>query len=73
MDLTFSPRWTTQQGVLGDVEWRHRLSSGIYSTQVWGIYELQSNDNEEVSCQHRKSRERERGGCSKHLDGYCDC
>ena len=49
MDLTFSPRWTTQQGVLGDVEWRHRLSSGIYSTQVWGIYELQSNDNEEVS------------------------
>ena len=49
MDLTFSPLWTTQQGVLGDVEWRHRLSSGIYSARVWGIYELEGSDNEDVS------------------------
>ncbi len=26
-DVTFSPMWTTQQGVLADVEWRHRLQS----------------------------------------------
>ncbi len=49
MDLTFSPRWTTQQGVLGDVEWRHRLNSGIYSARVFGIYELDDTDNEDVS------------------------
>jgi LPS-assembly protein len=49
MDLTFSPMWTTQQGVLGDVEWRHRLSSGMYSARVFGIYELDPEDNEAVS------------------------
>lgn len=49
MDLTFSPMWTTQQGVLADVEWRHRLSSGIYSARVYGIYELDDADNENVN------------------------
>jgi LPS-assembly protein len=49
MDLTFSPMWTTQQGVLGDVEWRHRLSSGMYSARLYGIYELDSDDNLDVS------------------------
>jgi LPS-assembly protein len=49
MDLTFRPMWTTQQGVLADVEWRHRLSSGIYSARVYGIYELDDTDNEDVS------------------------
>jgi len=38
-DLTFSPMWNTGQGVLGDVEWRHRLRSGIYSIRGYGIYE----------------------------------
>ena len=49
MDLTFSPMWTTQQGVLADVEWRHRLASGIYSARVYGIYELNPDDNVSVS------------------------
>ena len=38
-DLTFSPMWNTGQGVLGDVEWRHRLRSGTYSIRGYGIYE----------------------------------
>jgi LPS-assembly protein len=49
MDLTFSPMWTTQQGALADVEWRHRLSSGIYSARFYGIYELDPADNRDVS------------------------
>ena len=39
-DLTFKPRWTTWQGPLADVEWRHRLASGIYSIRGFGIHEL---------------------------------
>jgi len=49
MDLTFSPMWTTQQGVLADVEWRHRLASGMYTARVYGIYELDPDDNISVS------------------------
>lgn len=48
MDLTLSPMWTTQQGVLADVEWRHRLASGIYDVRAYGIYELNPEDNLEV-------------------------
>ena len=33
-DLTFTPRLMSRQGVLGDVEWRHRLSNGHYTIQV---------------------------------------
>ena len=43
-DLTFSPMWTTQQGVLADLEWRHRLQSGIYSIRGYGIHELDPGD-----------------------------
>lgn len=39
-DLTFSPRWTTKQGPLADVEWRHRLRNGIYNIRGYGIYQL---------------------------------
>ena len=39
-DLTFSPMWMTKQGVMGDVEWRHRLSSGMYSARAFGLHEL---------------------------------
>lgn len=49
MDLTFAPMWTTQQGTLADVEWRHRLSSGIYSARFYGTYELDPADNQDVS------------------------
>ncbi|MCA3575045.1 MAG: LPS-assembly protein LptD, partial [Aestuariivirga sp.] len=49
MDMTFSPMWTTQQGVLADVEWRHRLTSGSYTARFYGIYELDDSDNQDVS------------------------
>lgn len=39
-DLTFKPRWTTWQGPLADVEWRHRLASGMYNIRGYGLYEL---------------------------------
>ena len=45
-DLTFTPMWTTKQGVLADVEWRHRLRSGIYSLRGYGIYELDPQDDD---------------------------
>ncbi len=45
-DLTFTPMWTTKQGMVADVEWRHRLRSGIYSIRGYGIYELAPEDDE---------------------------
>ena len=48
MDMTFSPMWTTQQGPLGDVEFRHRLASGMYTLRGYGIYELDPEDSSKV-------------------------
>ena len=48
-DLTFRPMFTTQQGVLADVEWRQRLRSGGYTARAYGIYELEDSDNQDVS------------------------
>ncbi|MFN4141064.1 LPS-assembly protein LptD [Aestuariivirga sp.] len=45
MDMTFSPMWTTEQGVLADVEWRHRLADGMYRLRGFGIYELDPDDS----------------------------
>lgn len=39
-DFTISPMWNTRQGVLGDLEWRHRLTSGSYRVRGYGIHEL---------------------------------
>lgn len=39
-DLTVTPRITSKQGILGGVEWRHRLKTGSYNLQGFGIYEL---------------------------------
>jgi LPS-assembly protein len=39
-DLTISPRITTQQGPLMQMEWRHRLEDGYYSIRGAGIYQL---------------------------------
>ncbi|MFM8745446.1 MAG: LPS-assembly protein LptD [Aestuariivirga sp.] len=39
MDMTFSPMWTTERGVLADLEFRHRLASGSYYLQGYGINE----------------------------------
>jgi LPS-assembly protein len=36
-DLTISPTYFTNQGFMGDVEWRHRLSNGEYTIRVAGI------------------------------------
>ena len=36
-DLTFAASGYTQQGFLGEVEWRHQLENGIYSIKVAGI------------------------------------
>jgi LPS-assembly protein len=36
-DLTISPTFLSRQGVLGQVEWRHRLETGAYNIRVTGI------------------------------------
>jgi LPS-assembly protein len=42
-DLTFRPVITSDQGVLGKAEWRHRLADGSYNVNVAGIYQLDNN------------------------------
>jgi LPS-assembly protein len=39
-DLTFTPLITSRQGLAGDVEWRHRLKSGYYNVQGFGVRQL---------------------------------
>jgi LPS-assembly protein len=39
-DITFSPRWTTEQGPVADVEFRQRLKSGSYQIRGYGVYQL---------------------------------
>jgi LPS-assembly protein len=39
-DLTFTPTFLTQQGFLGEVEWRHRLENGSYFVRATGITQL---------------------------------
>ncbi len=39
-DITFSPTVLTRQGLLGDIEWRHRLENGQYSVRLAGISQL---------------------------------
>jgi LPS-assembly protein len=36
-DLTLQPTYYTKQGVLGQVEWRHRLLTGAYNIRAAGI------------------------------------
>jgi len=45
MDMTFSPMWTTKRGVLGDLEFRHRLASGSYNVRGYGIHETTLSEN----------------------------
>jgi LPS-assembly protein len=52
-DLTIAPRFMTEQGVLGDVEWRHRLANGMYSVRGFGIYELDPDRTEDVDSRWR--------------------
>lgn len=48
-DITFKPRLTTGQGLLADAEWRHRLASGMYRIEGYGIYELDPSRTTEPS------------------------
>lgn len=38
-DLTLTPTFLTRQGVLGQVEWRHRLLNGSYTIRASGIFQ----------------------------------
>jgi LPS-assembly protein len=40
-DLLVSPTYLSQQGLLGEVDWRQRLSNGTYSIRMTGIDEQQ--------------------------------
>lgn len=44
-DLTFRPVFTSDQGVLGKAEWRHRLADGGYNVDVAGIYQLNTDQD----------------------------
>lgn len=41
-DLTFSPLWTTRQGPVADVEWRHRLATGQYNIRGYGVHQFRN-------------------------------
>jgi LPS-assembly protein len=38
-DLTVTPTYLTRQGLLGQVEWRHRLLNGSYKIRASGIFQ----------------------------------
>jgi LPS-assembly protein len=38
-DLTLTPTYLTRQGLLGQVEWRHRLVNGSYTVRASGIFQ----------------------------------
>ncbi len=38
-DVTFTPTVLTRQGLLSDVEWRHRLRNGQYTLNIAGIHQ----------------------------------
>ncbi len=42
-DLTLIPTYLSKQGLLGEVDWRHRLTNGQYSITMTGIDEQQPN------------------------------
>ena len=42
-DLTLIPTYLSKQGLLGEVDWRQRLSNGTYSIRMTGIDQQQPN------------------------------
>ncbi len=48
-DLTLSPRFTTKQGPVANVEWRHRLASGQYNIQGFGVHQLNPDETSDKS------------------------
>jgi LPS-assembly protein len=41
-DVTFTPHLMSRQGILGELEWRHRLTNGQYSIRVAGTTQADS-------------------------------
>ena len=39
-DLTFRPLWSTQQVVVGDVEWRQATETGQYNIRGYGVHQF---------------------------------
>jgi LPS-assembly protein len=39
-DLTFRPRWSIYQGLIGDVEYRQRTQTGQFNVRAYGVQEL---------------------------------
>jgi LPS-assembly protein len=38
-DILWTPTYLTQQGLLNEVEWRHRLETGVYNIRAAGIFQ----------------------------------
>jgi LPS-assembly protein len=43
-DVTLRPSYLSRQGVLGDVEWRHRLMTGSYNIRATGIFQKEPGE-----------------------------
>jgi LPS-assembly protein len=43
-DMTISPRVTSKQGPLAEVEWRHRLDNGSYTIRTSGVYQMDKDE-----------------------------
>lgn len=39
IDLTVTPTVLTKQGFMGEIEWKHRLSNGVYSIRADGVWQ----------------------------------
>jgi LPS-assembly protein len=48
-DITLRPKFTTKQGPVADVEWRHRLNSGQYSLRGFGVYQINPEETSDTS------------------------
>ena len=55
-DVTFSPVFTTKQGVLLQGEFRHRLTNGLYSVRAAGISQLDKEEFAVGAPGHRQTR-----------------
>jgi LPS-assembly protein len=55
-DITLSPRVYSRQGLLGEIEWRHRLDHGQYAVKAAGIYQLDKDAFAMASPSYRNLR-----------------
>ena len=66
-DLTLTPRITSRQGLLGQAQWRQRLASGLYTVDLAGIYQLDT-DLEPPGDTHWRGSARARGNLAINKD-----